>query len=66
MTSNVLLKENDMLYLPAHLGAEITYVIDAFTAPFRSIVQGATEVGESPYAIQRGRYEHEERKDYDD
>ena len=65
-STNLLVKENDMVYLPATVGAEIAYVFELFGMPFRAIVQGLGEVGEAPFAIARGALEHEERQDQAD
>lgn len=67
LTTNVLVKENDMVYLPAHWGAEIAFAADLIGQPFRSLVYGLQQVGEAPFAIARGPLRHEERRqDVDD
>jgi len=54
-TTNVLVKENDVLYVPATIMAEVGYVVDMFTYPLRSLVQGARMVSEAPYSMRYAR-----------
>ena len=63
MTTNVLVKENDMVYLPAHLGAEIAYAAELFGQPFRAIVQGLGDIGEAPFSITRGWMDYQQRNE---
>ena len=63
MTTNVLVRENDMLYLPAHIGAEIAFAAELVGAPFRALVQGLGEIGRSPYELARGQQEYDDRDD---
>jgi hypothetical protein len=53
-TTNVLVKENDVLYIPATYMAEVGYVVDAVTYPIRSVVSGARVWTEAPYAFSYG------------
>ena len=55
--TNVLVKEGDMVYVPATWLAEFTYAIDLITAPIRSAVRGAREVGSAPYSYDQGYYD---------
>jgi polysaccharide export outer membrane protein len=63
LTTNVLLRENDMIYLPAHWGAEIAFAAELVGQPFRALVQGLGYIGEAPFEIARGPLEHAERRD---
>ncbi len=56
LTTNVLVKENDFLYIPATLMAEVGFVFDTITYPLRSIISGAAYATEAPYV---GRYAEE-------
>ena len=56
LTTNVLVKENDFLYIPATLMAEIGYVFDTVTYPLRSVLSGTALATEAPYV---GRYAEE-------
>lgn len=55
MTTNVLLREDDFLYIPATIVAEIGYVFDTITYPIRSILSGTAMAAEAPYAARYGR-----------
>jgi len=61
MTTNVLVKDQDILYIPATPIAEFGYVWDIITRPVRSFVTGTQTIGEAPYAIARGAQEHRRR-----
>jgi len=58
--TNVLLKKDDFVYLPATTFAEVGYIVDAITYPLRSIISGVRTVTELPYAG-RGARERSER-----
>lgn len=60
-TTNVLVRQNDMVYLPGHWGAEVAYAAELFGQPFRALVQGLGSIGESPFAIARGPLQHARR-----
>jgi len=62
-STNIMVKENDMLYIPAHWWAEVGFAVETITYPFRSIVRGLYEVGAAPYEVTRGYQEHETRKE---
>ena len=66
MTTNVLLRQNDMLYLPAHWGAEVAYAAELFGQPFRALVYGLQQVGQAPFAIAQGPQEYARRQNEND
>jgi len=63
LTTNVLVQENDMIYLPAHVGAEIAYAAELIGQPFRALVQGLGDIGRAPFEIAAGGLEYQERQD---
>ena len=63
LTTNVLVQENDMVYLPAHWGAEIAFAAELVGAPFRALVQGLGYIGQAPFEIARGPQEYQRRQD---
>lgn len=48
--TNVLVKDRDILYIPATLWAEIGFFCDMMTAPARSLITGIRTYTELPYA----------------
>ena len=63
LSSNILLKEKDMLYLPASPGAEVAYALEAFFQPFRAIFTGLREAGGAPFAATQGYYDYQRDRD---
>jgi len=49
-STNVLVKNRDILYLPATLWAEVGFFCDELTSPARSLVSGIRTYTELPYA----------------
>jgi len=54
-STNVLMKEDDTLYIPATYMAEFGYVFSAITAPIQSLVMGGRVWTEAPYAFSYGQ-----------
>ena len=61
-STNIMVKENDMVYFPGHIMAEIGFAVETLTYPLRSIVRGLYEAGAAPYEVQRGYQEYERRE----
>jgi len=61
LKTNVLVREDDIVYVPATWYAEVTYVVEMVTTPIRSIVFGLEDLGRMPYAIQASYYEEKNR-----
>lgn len=65
LRTNILIKEGDIVYVPATWLAEFTYIVDMITAPIRSAVRGTYEVGSAPYSYQEGYYNAKYRSERD-
>ncbi|MFP4055886.1 MAG: polysaccharide biosynthesis/export family protein [Candidatus Brocadiia bacterium] len=67
LTTNIMVKENDTLYIPAHWWAEVAFAAETFSYPFRALVTGLYHIGAAPYEVTRGAQEWERRReDIDD
>jgi len=55
MTTNVLVMEDDVLYLPATVLAEIGYLCDIITYPMRSIFSASSSIAQVPYGFDYGK-----------
>jgi polysaccharide export outer membrane protein len=63
LKTNVLVREDDMVYVPATWLAEIVYFIEMITRPITSVSRAATDVGSLPYET-RAQY-YESKNDYE-
>jgi polysaccharide export outer membrane protein len=63
LTTNVLVKDKDMVYLPGHVGAEIAYAADLIGQPFRALVYGLGQIGRAPFEITSGYYDFEDDRE---
>jgi polysaccharide export outer membrane protein len=62
LRTNVLVREDDMVYVPATWLAEIVYFVEMITRPISSAVRGASDVGAAPYEARADYYRH--KQDY--
>ena len=65
LRTNVLVKEGDIVYVPATWFAEFTYTFEMITRPIRALVSGGYAIGSAPYAFQEGRYAARRRAERD-
>lgn len=64
-TTDIIVQENDVVYIPATWLAEATYFISDLTAPIRSIAFGVSDMAGIPYDIERERLDMEAQRDRD-
>ncbi len=57
LKTNVLVREDDMVYVPATWLAEVVYFVELITRPITSVARGAQDIGEIPYSTREGYYE---------
>lgn len=60
--TNILVKENDLVYLPSTFFAEIGYSIEALLYPVNQARQLATSAGQMPFAGAQGAQEYQQRQ----
>lgn len=56
LKTNVLVREDDMVYVPATWLAEVVYFMELITRPIRAVARGAEDVGEIPYSTREEYY----------
>jgi polysaccharide biosynthesis/export protein len=61
LKTNVLVREDDMVYVPATWMAEVTYVVEMLTTPIRSLAFGLQDLGTLPYGAGASYYESKNR-----
>jgi hypothetical protein len=60
LRTNVLVRNRDMVYVPATWLAEIIYTTEMITRPIRSVALGAEDLGAIPYEGRARFYEEKQ------